>query len=100
MARVYKAFEVPQLAAAHAAATSTGTADKQTLTAPGWANAMKLSATTTNARCTFSGEDPVAGALGIVVVAGAQGDFYPCAADIEFVSEAAADSILNVLWLK
>lgn len=85
----------------HEAATSTGTANKQTLTKPRNATAMMLSAKTNNARVTFDGTDPGAGvAPGLIVIAGAQPVFFPFATDIEFVSEAAAASELNVLWLE
>jgi hypothetical protein len=61
---------------------------------------MYLSAVTTSARCTFSGEDPVASSLGQAIIAGAQPMFFPFATDIEFVSEVAGNSILSVLWIE
>lgn len=85
----------------HESQTSTGTADKKTITKAAGATAMVLSAKTTNARVTFDGTDPGAGvAPGLIVVAGAQPLLLPFATDIEFVSEAAANSELNVLWLE
>lgn len=87
--------------AVHEAATSTGTGNKQTITKPKNATSMMLSAKTNNARVTFDGTDPGAGAApGLIVVAGAQPVFFPFATDIEFVSEAAANAELNVLWLE
>lgn len=84
----------------HEAATSTGTADIQTLTKPPGATAMILSAKTNNARVTFDGTNPgVSAAPGLVIIAGAQPWFAPFATDIEFASEAAANCELNVLWL-
>lgn len=102
MARAYKVYEVPVGSTdAHAGATSTGTGNKQTLLKPSWANACYLSAKTNNARVTFSGEDPGAGATpGLIIISGAQPVFFPFATDIEFVSEAAAaNSTLDVLWI-
>lgn len=85
----------------HESATSTGTANKQTITKPPGANGMFLSAKTNNARVTFDGTDPGAGAApGLIIAAGAQPVFFPFATDIEFVSEAAANSELNVLWVE
>lgn len=100
--RTLKAYAVPVGSTdAHDAATSTGTGNKLTLARPAWANACMLSAKTNNARVTFGGEDPGAGAApGLIIVAGAQPVFFPFATDIEFVSEAAANSELNVLWLE
>lgn len=87
--------------AVHEAATSSGTGNKQTITKPSSATSMMLSAKTNNARVTFDGTDPGAGAPpGLVIVAGAQPIFFPFAADIEFVSEIAGNSELNVLWLE
>lgn len=85
----------------HESATSTGTADKKTITKPPNANGMMLSAKTTSVRVTFDGTDPsVASAIGLLIVAGGQPVFFPFATDIEFVSEAAASGELNVLWLE
>lgn len=100
MPRVGQAYFVRPDNTAHDTATSTGTANKQTLVKPAGATGMFLSATTTNARCTFSGEDPVASSLGLVIVAGGAPVYFPFASDIEFVSEAAANSVLSVLWLE
>lgn len=86
--------------AVHASATSTGTANKQTITKARGATAMMISAKTNNARVTFDGTDPGAGvAPGLIIQAGQQPAFFPFARDIEFVSEAAANCELNVLWL-
>ena len=85
----------------HESATSTGTGNKQTLTKPPNANGMSLSAKTNNARVTFDGTDPGAGvAPGLIIIAGAQPVFFPFATDIEFVSEIAGNSELNVLWVE
>lgn len=84
----------------HKSATSTGTGNKQTIAADVRANYMMLSAKTNNARVTFDGTDPSVGSkIGLIIIAGAQPALMPFSADIEFVSEAAADSELNVLYL-
>jgi hypothetical protein len=85
----------------HETASSTGTADKKTITKPPNANGMFLSAKTTNVRVTFDGTDPGAGvAPGLIIIQGAQPVFFPFATDIEFVSDSAAASELNVLWVE
>lgn len=102
MSRTFMAYDLATTSAGsgHQAATSSGTGNKQTITKPARANAMLLSAVTTSARCTFDGTDPGAGvAPGLVIVAGAQPVFLPFASDIEFVSNAAGNSELNVLYL-
>lgn len=101
MPRAYTTYVVPQGdASAHDNAVSTGTGDLKTLAAPRWANACFLCVETSNARVTFSGEDPGAGvAPGLIIVAGGQPVFFPFAHDIEFVSEGPGSSEMNVLWL-
>lgn len=84
----------------HASATSSGTADKQTLVKPDRAVAMLVSVKTTDARVTFDGTDPGAGvAPGLVFKAGQQPYLVPFAKTIEFVADAAGNSEVNVLWL-
>lgn len=93
-------YFVQQDASADAFATSTGTGDIKTLVPPKNANACEISAKTTNARVTFNGVNPGAGtAPGQVIAAGAQPVLFPFAHTIKFVSEAAANCELNVLWL-
>lgn len=102
MARSLMTFELATKTGetVHKSDTSTGTADKKTITRPSRANAMILSVVTTSARATFDGTDPGAGvAPGLVIVAGAQPVFLPFATDIEFVSNTAGNSELNVLYL-
>lgn len=85
----------------HATASSTGTADKKTILKPTVANGMFLSAKAFNVRVTFDGTDPGAGvAPGLIIIAGAQPIFFPFATDIEFVSDIAGTSELNVLYIE
>ena len=102
MARAYEAYSFPPGAAvAHpAAVTSTGTANVQSIPVPKGANAMFICAETTGARVTFDGTTPDA-THGIVIIAGAQPLFVPIGAaqSIQFVSAAAGNSIVSVLFL-
>ena len=97
--RAYNSYDVIGTGS-HASDTSTGTADKKTITAPVRANAMLISVKTTDARVTFDGVDPGAGiAPGIIVKAGQQPYLFPFAKTFEFVSDTAGNSEVNVLWL-
>ena len=82
-------------------ATSTGTGDVKTLTPPGDASAALISVETTAARMTFDGSTPAA----------ANGHVFPAAqvpqtvligagSVIKWISTAAANSIVNVTWLR
>ncbi len=91
-------FDVTGLTAPHAQATSTGTANVQTLTVPAGANAVLISVETTNARVTSDGTTPSA-TNGLVYQKDASPVFVPLAETIKFVSTAAANSVLNALWI-
>lgn len=82
-------------------ATSTGTGNEQTLTPPSDASACMVSVETTSARITFDGSTPAVG----------NGHVFPTAqvpqtlligagSTIKFISTAAANSVVNVTWLR
>lgn len=83
----------------HVQQTSTGTADVKTFTKPALATACFITVETTNARVTFGGDTPDA-SNGLIVLKDSQPLYFPVAADIKFVSTAAANCIVNVMWLE
>ena len=90
--------DVRQNAAAQAQATSTGTANVQTLAAPAGAIGCVLQAETTNARVSFNGVDPSA-ANGLIIYAGVSPVYFAFAETIKIASAVAGTSLLDVLWL-
>lgn len=97
MPRANMTYDIAQ-ADTHDSATSTGTANVQTITAPASANACMVSAETNGARLTFDGGTPDA-TNGLMIAAGGAPLFIPLGRDIKFVSQAAANSVVHVLWL-
>lgn len=83
----------------HVSDTSTGTADVKVITPPPNATACMIVAETTAARVTFDGSTPAA-ANGLPIPVGASPLYVPLGTAIKFVSQAAANSILHVLWLE
>lgn len=86
----------------HQTATSTGTANIQTITPPNDAAACLITVETTAARITFDGESPGAGAApGLVFPTALAPVFVPLGkgATIKFASNAAGNSIVQVLFL-
>lgn len=82
----------------HVQKTSTGTADTQTATAPAFAVGCLLTVETTAARVTFDGSTPTS-TNGLVIPAGTTPIFIPLGRTIKIRSTAAANSVVNVLWL-
>lgn len=89
------------IAIGQAQATSTGTGDVKTLTPPPDTSAALISVETTSARMTFDKSAPAAG----------NGHVFPTAqvpqmiligpgSEIRFAATAAANSIVNVTWLR
>lgn len=98
MSRVFTVYDIFGTTP-HASATSTGTANIQTLTPPAGAAGCYVTVSTTAARVTFDGTNPGAGAApGLVLPAGFTG-LLPWAKTIKFASTAAANAEVNVLWL-
>lgn len=83
---------------AHVQATSTGTSDVQTITVPANAKGCFICVETNAARVTFDGEAP-GSTVGLVFPAGVAPVFVPMASTIKFVSTAAANSVVDVLWI-
>lgn len=83
----------------HDRASSSGTADIQTITPPAGASGFLIAVETTNARVTFDGSTP-ASTNGLVYpkdVAPVEHHFLP--EEINWTSTAAAASIVDVCWL-
>lgn len=88
-------------AAHQAAVTSTGVADPKTIPVPAGAAAAYITVETTAARVTFDGETPDA-THGLVLATGIL-HYVPFVApggNIKFLSAAAGNSVVNVLWLE
>lgn len=101
MARVHQSYDVCVLGGAdpHVSATSTGTANVQTLAAPTASSGFYIAAETNGIRFTLDGTTPD-GTNGVPVAAGAAPLFVPVGRrDIKFVSQAAANATAHVLWL-
>ena len=100
MPRVGQTYDICS-ADTHAVATSTGTANVQTITAPETATAFYLACETTGLRFVLDGSTPD-GTNGLPVAAGAAPLFVPIgrARTIKFVSQAAANSTAHVLFLE
>jgi hypothetical protein len=83
--------------APHAQASSSGTANVQTLTAPPSASACLVTVETTGCYAVFNGTTPSA-TNGIFIPTGVVVTL-PVAQSISFASSAAAASKVNVVWL-
>ena len=91
-------YDVPAVAASHARATSSGIANVQTLSPPAGTSACVLTVQTSNAQATFNGID-ASTTNGIILQKDASPIFFPFAETIKFVSTAAVNSVVDVLWL-
>ena len=92
----------------HEAATSTGPGNVQTIAPPAHptnpdgtdAAACFVTVKTTAARVTFDGSTPDdSPPVGLVIPAGTIPVYFPFAKTINFMSDVAGNSELNVLWL-
>lgn len=83
----------------HARATSANTTDVKTLSRPSGCHSCYLTASTTGAQMTFDGGTPST-TNGLIIPAGVAPIFFSVNGDIKFVSTAAANSVVDVLWLK
>ena len=81
----------------HAQATSTATNDTKTLSRPSNAIACYLTVSTTAARVTFDSTTPTS-SNGLVLQTNVL-HFFSVSSDIKFTSTAAANSIVDILWL-
>lgn len=98
MPRVYKTYDLPQGGGTHAQATTGAGNTVQTISPPqGDASACFVSVRTNNAYITVDGSTPSA-ANGLEIIAGAQPLFVPLGREIKAIG-AAANTIVNVLWL-
>lgn len=83
----------------HVQLTSTGTADVETFTAPRTSTGFYIACETNGCRMTLDGTTPDA-TNGLPIAAGAAPLFVPVGKrNINVVSQAAANSVVNVLWL-
>lgn len=98
MARVGMAYDITR-SSPHAQATSTGTGDPKTLTAPDNATGVFMTVLTTDARVTFDGTTPTS-SNGLIVPDGGLPTFFPLGRDIIFTSTAGANSVVDVLWIE
>ena len=84
----------------HVQATSTGVANVATLVAPLASTAFFIDCETNGIRFTLDGTTPDA-TNGLTLSTGDAPLFIPIGRrDIQFVSQAAANAIANVLWLE
>ena len=99
MPRAYQTYDFPLGGAdPHVSATSTGTADVKTITAPKGANAAYIACETNGCRFTLDGTTPDA-TNGMPLPAAALPLWVTVGKDIKVVSQAAANSVVHVLWL-
>jgi hypothetical protein len=101
MPRAFGVYDLPRGPSAdpHVQATSTGTANVQTLTPPPSAKACFIDVETNGIRFTLDGTTPDA-TNGLTLAVNDGPFFLPLAKPIAFVSQAAANAICNVLWLE
>ena len=98
MPRVGKTYDLPLGAVdPHVSATPTSTVDVKTITAPKDAGGFLITCETTGCRFTIDGTTPDA-TNGIPLAAAAAPLFVPLGRDIKVVSQAAANSVVHVLW--
>ena len=83
----------------HNQLTSTGTADIKTFTAPKDAVACLVNCATTDARYTLDGSAPSA-TNGLLLKKDQNPLYLPAGKAFAFTASAAANSIVDLLWLK
>lgn len=81
----------------HATATSTGTSNQQTLTPPSGAKGFFYTLQTNGAYVTFDGSVP-SSSNGLHFMAGSAPVFIPMGKTLNFVSDAAGNAVLSVMW--
>lgn len=89
----------PTATTPHVQASSSGTADVQTLTPPEGARAALITVETTNCYLTADGSTPSA-TNGLQLVKDGLPFLLPVPQPLKFASEAAAASKVNVLWIR
>jgi len=86
-----------QFLAPHVQATSTGTADAHTLSAPAGAKGFLISVMTNGAYFTFDGTTP-SSSDGLHIVAGTAPVFIPIGKSITFASDTAGNAVVSLAW--
>lgn len=101
MARIHSAYSLAGRSGddVHVSATSTGTANVQTVTAPATATGFFINVETNGLRFTLDGTTPDA-TNGLMLPTGAVPQFFPIGATIKFVSQAAGNAVAHVLWVE
>lgn len=83
----------------HLQTTSTGTADVKSIVAPADAVAVMLNCATNDARYTLDGSTPTA-TQGLLLKKDQNPLYIAAGKTIKFVSGAAANCVVDSLWLK
>lgn len=82
----------------HVQVTSTGTSDVHMITPPGGGHGFFVTVQTNNIYLTFDGSAP-SSSNGLHVVKDSAPVFFPVGKAISFASDAAANAVVNILWL-
>lgn len=93
-------YDLAQTTTPHVQATSSGTADVQSLPTPGkGCHGFLITVSTNGCYLTLDGGTP-SSTNGLAIPAGTSPIFIPIAKNIKVASQAAGNSVVNVLWLQ